>query len=36
MYAAGVNGAIILIWIIVGFGVAAIVGLGALVYHYVA
>lgn len=36
MYAAGVNGAIIFIWIIVGLGVAAIVGLGSLVYHYVA
>lgn len=36
MYTAGVNGAIILIWIIVGLGVAAIVGLGAIVYHFVA
>lgn len=36
MYSAGVNGAAILIWVIVAIGVAATVGLGALVYHWVA
>lgn len=33
MYSAGVNGAVILFWVIVGL---AVVGLGALVYHWVA
>lgn len=36
MYSAGVNGAVILVWAIVGFGVGVVVGLGALVYHWVA
>lgn len=35
MYSAGVNGAVILIWAIVGIGVGAAVGLGALIYHWV-
>lgn len=36
MYSAGVNGAVILVWTVVGIGIAAVVGLGALVYHWVA
>ncbi len=35
MYSAGVNGAVILVWTVVGIGIATVVGLGALVYHWV-